>query len=172
VLVRRATVADAAAIADVHVQTWRVAYRGQVPQAHLDALDRERSERRWANGLRDTPPPAGTAVLEDDRGAVVGFVHFSPCRDEDCDPTEVGEVSAIYLRPTHWGAGGGRLLMATAVRELTQAGFREATLWVLATNQRARRFYEAVGWRPDGALKTDETFGFPLDEARYRRPLR
>jgi hypothetical protein len=32
-----------------------------------------------------------------------------------------------------------------------------------------RRFYEAAGWRPDGAGKTDESWGFPLSEIRYRR---
>jgi GNAT superfamily N-acetyltransferase len=170
VLVRRATVADAAAIAAIHVATWRVAYRGHVPQEHLDDLDAARSERGWATGLRDAQPPGATAVLVDD-GTVIGFVNFSACRDDDCDPTEVGEVNAIYLSPRHWGTGGGRLLMAAALRELARAGFREAILWVLATNARARRFYEAGGWRPDGAVKTDDSRGFPLVEARYRRPL-
>jgi hypothetical protein len=40
------------------------------------------------------------------------------------------------------------------------------------SNVRARRFYEAAGWRPDGAAKIDDSRGFPLEEVRYRHDLR
>lgn len=88
-------------------------------------------------------------------------------RDED--GAGVGEVTAIYLLDSHWGQGAGRELMAAAVEHLGAAGFTEATLWVLESNARARRFYEAAGWRPDGTVKVDESRGFPLREVRYRR---
>jgi hypothetical protein len=42
---------------------------------------------------------------------------------------------------------------------------------VLDSNARARRFYEAAGFSPDGGVKVDATRGFPLTEVRYRRPL-
>ena len=45
-LVRASTVSDARRIAYIHVETWRAAYRGQMPDAVLDALD---VERRTAN---------------------------------------------------------------------------------------------------------------------------
>ena len=78
---------------------------------------------------------------------------------------------SIYVLPIHWGQGGGRLLMDEAVRSLALAEFREASLWVLATNARARRFYDAAGWSPDGGEKVDQSLGFPLAEVRYRRSL-
>ncbi|GAA4247772.1 hypothetical protein [Dactylosporangium darangshiense] len=37
--IRPATVEDAGAVAAVHVGSWRAAYRGIVPQEHLDGLD-------------------------------------------------------------------------------------------------------------------------------------
>jgi hypothetical protein len=43
-----------------------------------------------------------------------------------------------------------------------------AVFVVLATNERARRFYEAAGWQADGSTKTDASRGFPLVEVRYR----
>jgi ribosomal protein S18 acetylase RimI-like enzyme len=61
------------------------------------------------------------------------------------------------------------MLMVAGLRRLAQAGRREAILWVLEANQRARRFYEAGGWRPDGSAKTLELHGFPLVQVRYRR---
>src|SRR5690606_41064361 len=63
----------------------------------------------------------------------------------------VGEVTAIYLRQAHWGRGIGRRLFAAVVDRLREAGFEEAILWVLDTNARARRFYEAAGWEADGS---------------------
>lgn len=61
--------------------------------------------------------------------------------------------------------------MTAALDVLAAAGYRQATLWVLDSNWRARRFYHAGGWQADGTVKTDDTRGFPLTEVRYRRLL-
>jgi ribosomal protein S18 acetylase RimI-like enzyme len=61
--------------------------------------------------------------------------------------------------------------MASALDRLAAAGYEQATLWVLDTNARARRFYEAAGFRADGAEKPDDRGTFTLREVRYRRPL-
>ena len=81
------------------------------------------------------------------------------------------ELAAIYLLPGSWGKGLGRELMTAGLSALSEAAFDEATLWVLDTNSRARRFYEAAGWHADGAGKQDDGRGFVLNEVRYRRPL-
>jgi hypothetical protein len=52
---------------------------------------------------------------------------------------------------------------------LSAAGVSVATLWVLGSNEGARRFYDALGWAPDGATKDDDREGFTLHEVRYRR---
>jgi len=166
--IRLATVDDAAALAIVHVRTWQVAYRGQVPQDYLDALDPAQRRQMWEQWLRDADPLTSTLALRDAAGAVIGFVTVSGSRDPDADPQVMGEVKAIYVLPERWGEGGGRLLMEAGLRKLADAGFHAATLWVLEANRQARRFYEAGGWRPDGAAKTDEIRGFPLVEVRYR----
>jgi hypothetical protein len=61
--------------------------------------------------------------------------------------------------------------MDAALQGLAGAGFTAATLWVLESNARARRFYEACGWSADGTAKVDDSRGFPLSEVRYRRSL-
>jgi ribosomal protein S18 acetylase RimI-like enzyme len=98
---------------------------------------------------------------------MVGFVTFGPSEDEPVDP-QVGQIYAIYVDPAHWDRGYGRELFAAAVRGLGDAGFGAATLWVLETNRRARRFYEAAGWATDGASKTEQRGDFQLHEVRYR----
>ena len=65
-----------------------------------------------------------------------------------------------------------RDLLDRAASRLRGAGFTEATLWVLQGNERAPRFYEALGWQHDGAERTQtELTGSPLHEVRYRLPL-
>ena len=167
-IVREATVDDADVLGDVHVQTWQEAYRGKIPQQHLNQMDLARRRQGWRQILQN-PGPATTLVVEHGGQGVVGFIRVSSSRDSDADPDLVGEVQGLYLLPAFWGQGVGRLLMDAGLRRLAEAGYRESTLWVLATNDRARRFYEVSGWRPDGATKTDSSRGFPLFEVRYRR---
>ncbi|GAA3388575.1 GNAT family N-acetyltransferase [Cryptosporangium minutisporangium] len=167
-IVRPATAADAEALAVVQVRTWQDAYRGQVPQEHLDQLDPSRRHEPWRRWVEEARPPAATLVAEDEARGVVGFVSVSPSRDADTDPEHVGEVQAIYLLPEHQGRGVGRLLMDAGLSRLAQGGYREVVLWVLETNASARRFYEAGGWRADGASKRNDTRGAPLEEVRYR----
>ena len=45
------------------------------------------------------------------------------------------------------------------------------TLWVLEENERARRFYEIAGMRPDGARKVEVFEGAALPHVRYALPL-
>ena len=105
----------------------------------------------------------------DDR--ICGFAAWGASRDADATP-DTAEVYAIYLDPDAIGRGVGRSLFATAVDDIVAHGSSAATLWVLDTNERARRFYAAAGWYPDGATKTEERPGGTLHEVRYARNLR
>ena len=166
--VRPARLGDEQAIAEVHVRTWQVAYRGQVPDEFLDELSIAPRIAVWRSVLADPQPPANQAfVLEEDQ-RVVGFAHVMPSRDNDAG-ADAGELTAIYVDPQRWRAGGGRLLLDHAMTALRAAGFSVATLWVLGTNDGPRRFYEALGWVPDGAAKDEQREGFTLHEVRYGR---
>jgi L-amino acid N-acyltransferase YncA len=146
--IRRATAADARGIAEVHVGSWRHAYRGLLPDGFLDRLSVDEREASWREAFRDRG--AGVFVAEED-GRVIGFASFGPSRDGDAGP-EVGEIPAIYVDPTVVGAGVGRALLDAAIEAMREAGYRRATLWVLEANAHARRFYERAGWRWDGTV--------------------
>lgn len=143
-----------------------------MPQSHLDGLDPASRAQAWRRIVAEAEPSRGgvlAAVAED--GAITGFASFGPSRDHDTDPQRTGEVLAIYVDPDAWGTGAGRELMAGAVAELTRLGYTAAILWVLDTNDRARRFYVLAGWAEDGASKTDGSRGFDITEVRYRKTL-
>ncbi len=164
--VRPATVADAERLTAVHVRSWQAAYRGILPDGLLDGLAPD-ARLQWRTGRLSRMPPRWATLVVEDRGEVVGFADTGPCRDDDFDSELVGELYAIYLDPDHWRRGLGRQLMRRALVRLAADGFGLATLWVLADNHGARRFYQATGWRPDGATQPQRFGEVELTEVRY-----
>ena len=81
------------------------------------------------------------------------------------------ELATLYTHPDVWGSGLGRELMDAALGLMREAGVQEAWLWTEERNERPRRFYEALGWRLDGAVQQRVWEGVPLRELRYRLPL-
>lgn len=165
-VIRSASQADAQPIATLHVRAWQVAYAGQLPDSYLANLSVERRERAWRQRLGD-PTRSGQVVVAELNTAVVGFASVGPNRDPDVG-ADTGELLALYVHPDYWRRGTGRRLQDAAVEALGADGYRVATLWVLASNSRAQRFYERSGWQPDGTKRTDTTSdGLVLDEIRY-----
>ncbi len=169
--VRAAVPADASAIAALHVRAWQAAYRGQLPQHHLDTLDVEARRQRWHRHLSEPQERWGSVlVVEMPGAALAGFVSVGASRDDDA-PADCGEIAALYVDPSRIGRGHGRTLMAAALEMLSQNGFRQATVWALSTNQQGRRFYERTGWTDTGVEKDDEVAGLSIKDVRYHRTL-
>lgn len=165
--IRRAALEDARSIAEIHVRAWQEAYRGIVPEEYLRSLSIEEREIRWRDILRTSS--ADTWIAED-AGRVLGWMSLGSSRDADAAP-DTGELWAIYVAPEAWRSGVGKALWQHAEAELRRAEFESVTLWVLAENQRAQRFYESLGFSVDpGHEQTLERGGARLLEIRMRRP--
>jgi len=164
VAIRPAIPADAPHIARVHVESWRTAYRGLVPQSILDGLSIERRAEFWSRRL-DEPGETRTWLGELD-GEIVGFVATARPADPELPP-DTAEIESIYLLARSRGLGFGRRLLQRATRDLVERGFASAILWVFTANERARRFYEAAGWQPDGTAQMLDFDGTAIEEIRY-----
>ena len=60
---------------------------------------------------------------------------------------------------------------STPLDDLRERRFTVATLWVLETNDRARRFYDAAGWTTDGATTSERVDCEMRPTVRYRVTL-
>lgn len=140
--IRRAVVADAEVLLDLHHACWVEAYAGLVDPDRIAAVfaDREAMLERRRDRLADPSRPTWVAEVD---GVPVGFATAGPPRQDD-PPVDL-ELAAIYARAGVWGTGVGRDLLAAAIGE------RAAYLWVLAGNERAIGFYERHSFAPDGA---------------------
>ena len=141
-IVRRARSADAAAIARVHVRSWREAYAGLISDAYLAQLSVAGHERHW----RQSFTSGGWAFVAEWEQRVVGFASGGLSRARrDIS----GELYLLYVLRTHHGQGIGRALFDACHYELARCGHRGMLVWVLADNP-ATRFYRHLGGEPAG----------------------
>ncbi len=127
---------DIDAVSRVFARSWKVAYRGIVPDAYLDSLADDRWSKRFT-GL-------DTFLIVTEKEEIIGVTKYSPARDKNY--AGWGEIVAIYLLPSHYRQGIGSQLLRAAVNELQTLGFDEIYLWVLGENHAARAFYEKNGF--------------------------
>lgn len=167
-LIRDAVVDDANAMSRLHVRAWQSAYRGVMPDEYLDGLQADDRIEMWRGIIAEANrrPPL-VAVVADD---VVGFAAFGEERSST-SAQGCGELYAVNLDPDHWGRGIGRVLLQQVTRALAAMGYREAVLWVVPQNVRARALYESEGWVEDGGVSSEEILGVNVTDIRYRRPL-
>lgn len=161
---RAAVPEDVYAVARVQVRSWQWAYSGLIDQDYLDSLTPEVWASRYTFGRMGLHMPS--TVVAVDGAAICGLATTSLCRDKDL--SNCGELVAIYVDPAYVSTGVGRSLMTAARQRLRQVGVRSAALWVLDGNVRARRFYEADGWKFDGARRTAVFGTTTVEQLRYQ----
>ena len=151
---------DLFAVSRVYEESWREAYRGLLPQEYLDSIPLV----KWVPYLEQAGRES-LLLLEGEK--IVGTA--SCCASRTPELAGWGEIVSLYLLPEYWGKGYGKLLFSAAVEQLETMGYRNTFLWVLEGNQRARAFYERMGFHPDGAYTDAEIGGISVRELRYRR---
>jgi GNAT superfamily N-acetyltransferase len=149
-VIRRATPADAEAIAAVQARAWRHAYADIVEPEWMPAT--EQQAPRFAEHIA----AGGQVDVFDQDGRIAGFTVVVG-----------GELRAIYVDPPAQGAGVGSALLESAVEAMRAAGHTEAFLWTFEANGLARAFYERHGW--ELVPGHQDRLGAP--EVRYRRAL-
>jgi GNAT superfamily N-acetyltransferase len=159
---RAATVADAATSAAIEVRSWQKVYRGILPDHVLDTMD---VASRAAAHRRLIGEPSGLHLVATDttHHDLVGFCHAGPARRPG---RWAWEVYTIYLEHHARWHGIGRDMFAQVFA--WARGKRDPSLivWVLEANQHARRFYEAMGGRPQHRTPSS-VGGFQVLEQAY-----
>jgi GNAT superfamily N-acetyltransferase len=122
-MIRTATVADARAVAEVHVKSWQAAYRGLLPEKFLKSLSVDRREQQWRSGVQN--PEQVVLVYERDHH-IVAFCGFAPSRDDEAKAT-VAEVGTLYALESMWGQGVGQALWNEAVKKCVSVALRKSS---------------------------------------------
>ena len=161
---RPARATDIDAIARLHAESWRVAYRGQYSDAFLDGPVFGDRLTVWKERLTSPAENQHTIVAEDGSGAIAGFA----CAFGDDDPQWGTLLDNIHVDPARKRAGIGTELIVQTARWATLAypgaGFY---LWVLEANAPARRFYERLGAQNAGQVLSEPVGGGQVSSLRY-----
>ena len=158
---REAKPADAPRLESLRVRAWREAYPGMVEQHVLDDLDpTDPAELAVWRTLIDEAD-LRVIVAENEGGDLIGFCALAaPSRDAD-EPEGVAEIVALYVDPEHYRGGVGRAMVKRALLRLSEAGWKECTVWTLTENMRALALYESLGFRRDGQERTEQFWLIP-----------
>ncbi len=161
ITIRKATIEDAAEIANVHVNSWREAYQGLLPSSFLDErpLLFKNKYEIWKKVTVNTKQVTLVAVSENH--GVVGFVNGAGGRDDDYK--DYAEIWCFYLLEKYHGQKIGFNLLRTFFNEQASLGYRKGYLWVLADNPTIN-FYEKSGGKFFGLVKEDEIGGQKVKE--------
>ncbi|GAA2979162.1 ribosomal protein S18 acetylase RimI-like enzyme [Microbacterium terrae] len=140
---------DAAAIADLHVSTWREAYAHLLPDDFFSEEYVAGRHRMWNHVLTDAREDMTVRIVESD-GAIIGFAWVGPGIGLDGEePPRERQLYAIYVSAAHYGTGAGQALLDETL------GDGPAMLWVAKENPRASAFYLRNGFRFDGVEQID-----------------
>jgi ribosomal protein S18 acetylase RimI-like enzyme len=145
----------------LQVASWRAVYGGLLPGEVVEGLGgeeaREQFRSQWTAALESPPTSRHRLVVatDEDGGvrAVTGFAAFGPAGDPDLWPATDAEVFALHVDPERVRQGHGSRLVNACVDTLVEAGFTTVHVWVPEEENALRSFFEASGWRPDGARR-------------------
>ena len=166
--IRRATLEDAEALAEIGAATFTETFAHLYPPEDLAAFlaDAYGLERTRAN-LAD---PRKAAWLVEAEGEVVGYAEAGPCALPHTEVTPAcGELKRFYLLKPWQGGGLGARLFDATLAWLLKDGPRDIWIGVWSENHGAQRFYGRRGFEKAGE------YGFQVGETVdhefiFRRP--
>jgi GNAT superfamily N-acetyltransferase len=156
--IRLAAVGDAAAIAALVERYWVF--------ESIGGFDQPRIEARLSDLL--SQPERGACWVAEGEGRLCGYLLAVFMFSLEHGGL-MAEIDELFVSPEMRSAGVGTLLVAAAERDLAGRGLVRLQLQLAADNERARLFYERLGFLP----RAYELLDKPLREGDAgRRPQR
>jgi L-amino acid N-acyltransferase YncA len=163
IVIREARAVDAPAIARVHVESWRSAYAGLLPETALVQMCQRTHTAEWARVLGQRRNREIVLVAEAGEHGVIGFGSCGRVREKRL--AHAGEIFTLYILPEFQDKGIGRQMLNRLFDAMVSRGIKSAVAWVLAENP-SRFFYETMRGRR--VAERDETlWNTVLHEVAY-----
>ncbi|VVD83078.1 N-acetyltransferase, (GNAT) family protein [Pandoraea horticolens] len=159
-----ATMADVAPIAELHARSWQATYAHMLPTEHVRSHLVQEHAALWRDRFMRADDPAmriWKACPDMANGSLAGFV----CALSGGDGILLDN---LHVAATWQGRGIGRALFHQ-VRDWASALDPDAALylWVLASNTRARQFYDRLGGRAGRVHPIAVSPGIEVPALRY-----
>jgi L-amino acid N-acyltransferase YncA len=165
---RPARVEDAAAIARVHIRSWREAFSPMLRAEQIAAKDLDEASQTsiWTKRLKEEEGKTRfTFVAEEE--SLLGFI--TGCESRDSFEGYDAELHQIYILAEAQRRGLGRELVKVLAKKLLEQGYQSMLVWVMTQNPAVAFYRDALGGkfleeRPilevNGSLK-EAAYGWP-----------
>lgn len=145
-LVRPATIHDAALIADLSRETFRETFAPYNTAADMEAFMREQFTREAL--ITEVGAAGNTFFIAWDGDEAVGYARIYESKDDAAQKKM--EIARIYAKASAIGKGVGKRLMQTCIEFAQAQGKKYVWLGVWEKNDRAIQFYTAWGFEKVG----------------------
>jgi GNAT superfamily N-acetyltransferase len=142
VTLRCAEVTDEPAIARLHADSWRTAYRGILRDDFLDGTVSANRRELWRTRFSEIDREDQLILVSEESGKIQAFA----CAFLDADPEWGTLLDNLHVIPGLKGRGLGRQLISAVAENIRRHGLHSMLhLWVYEQNMPARGFYERLG---------------------------
>ncbi|MBR5599192.1 MAG: GNAT family N-acetyltransferase [Alphaproteobacteria bacterium] len=153
---------DAKKIAEINIKTWRICYKGMLPEELLK--NRDITEERILRIHQEIQSCDKIYIVAEINGEVVGYCYGGNKRDNDY-PFKY-EIFAIYVLSEFQNQGVGKALFDEFKKIINNTSFY---LYALKQNIKAHNFYQKQGGKEqpkyERVIQTKE--GIKIEEVLY-----
>ena len=148
-MIRKAFVNDCSRIAEIHVFSWRYAYKEFISMDFLiNEMTVKKRDENFHKDLSEENENIKTYVYEENN-IIKGFMTISECRDVDKN-NDTFELCGIYVDPLFQRQYIGTKFVKYCMEEALNKSKKEIILWVFEKNNDSIKFYEKMGFEIDG----------------------
>ena len=163
-MLRLAHVSDEPAVARLHADSWRTAYRGILRDDFLDGAVVANRRELWSARFAEINRTDQLILVSEECGEIQAFA----CAYLDADPEWGTLVDNLHVVPGLKGKGLGRKLMAAVAEDVQRHALHPVLhLWVYEQNDQARRFYERLGGLVSTCVAEPAPDGSRVNVLRY-----
>lgn len=159
-----ATSRDIKSIAELHAASWRIAYRGMLPDDYLDQHVVADRIAVWTARFDSVPPDRRLVLKAVSDQALLGFV----CVLLDAEPRWGARLDNLHVSPELKGTGIGHVLFNAARDWIAHVSPGTAMhLWCVERNLGARHFYDRQGGKVVETATRPVAQDLSVPELRY-----
>jgi ribosomal protein S18 acetylase RimI-like enzyme len=144
---RTAGIEDAAALAELGARTFTDTFGHLYQPSDLELFLRNHHPGAWEKELAD---PAFEVCVAEKDGRMVGYIKLGPPHLPFEPRGEAAELRQLYVVDEVKGQGVARELVEWLIERARDRRADHLYLSVFTDNHRARRFYEKMGFEPEG----------------------